>query len=610
MSTKDITEKTIDIVELVKNHPLNKLPIDDTSVIVNKIKEKFPKNEQQLFIANFYCYLNYDKNKDFVIDLDNMWKWLGFERKGKAKELLVNNFKENEDYKVENLASPTGEARLEQHGGHNKEIILLTIYCFKKLCLKAKTKKSDEIHDYYISLEEMINEVVYEQSEQLRNQLLISNTTKQTIVDNNEDNLLFNFDKKHVVYVCQIDDNTVRFGYSDDIKTRLKNHKSTFGKDLRLVYIFESVYNVEVESLIKKDIVISKKIIKGENNNPHTETSKRDRKTELIQLDENFTINDLKKRIEEIRKTCSNDQVAKLTKECDDLTIENEILINENNKLKEELEESNKEIQKLVNTNKIMTKKGYIEKTFDNCTCSRCGRVKDVKEFNINKVSNRPKSVCKICEEFNIEKYNDQNKERIELEIKECIEKEENLKKHIEDLLSKTHLINCTRCNDDKSVKEIGVNLRTGDYYKICEICRDKQMPKTKTITKGEIPSDGETCCSKCKNNFESTINTISRTYYKTCQKCRELDKKNAKKDKENLKGCGISKCIYCTNEFEPELTKKKDGYLKSCFTCREKRKVYEKTRNKDKRLLEKKEYYENNKTIIRQKQKEYYSQN
>lgn len=147
--------ETLDIIKLVENHPLNKLPINDSSILINKIKEKFPLNEQQLFVANFYCYLNYDTKKDYVVDLDSVWRWIGFERKGKAKELLVNNFKENEDYITKKAASPCREAAPDYEknlggAGLNKETILLTIRCFKKLCLKTKTKKSDEIHEYYL----------------------------------------------------------------------------------------------------------------------------------------------------------------------------------------------------------------------------------------------------------------------------------------------------------------------------------------------------------------------------------------------------------------------------------------------------------------------------
>ena len=56
-------------------------------------------------------------------------------------------------------------------GGHNKEIIMLTIKCFKSLCLKARTKKADEIHDYFIKLEQILHEIIEEESNELRLQL-------------------------------------------------------------------------------------------------------------------------------------------------------------------------------------------------------------------------------------------------------------------------------------------------------------------------------------------------------------------------------------------------------------------------------------------------------
>lgn len=57
--------------------------------------------------------------------------------------------------------------------GLNKEIILLTVNAFKKFCLKANTKKADQIHDYYIKLEELIQETVIEENVEITKQLLI-----------------------------------------------------------------------------------------------------------------------------------------------------------------------------------------------------------------------------------------------------------------------------------------------------------------------------------------------------------------------------------------------------------------------------------------------------
>lgn len=54
---------------------------------------------------------------------------------------------------------------------HNKETMMLTINTFKKFCLKAGTKKADEIYDYYIKLEELLLETMNEESHLLRLQL-------------------------------------------------------------------------------------------------------------------------------------------------------------------------------------------------------------------------------------------------------------------------------------------------------------------------------------------------------------------------------------------------------------------------------------------------------
>jgi len=149
-----------------------------------KIKD-FP-TEQQLFLSSFYCYLKYDKINDYVIDLDNVWKWLGFNKKCNAKLILEKNFVINKDYKIlllnvqeqdfmtndnEIVPHPKKESKLS-HGGHNKETIMLNVKTFKKFCLKAGTKKADEIHDYFIKLEESLHEVIEEETTELKSQLL------------------------------------------------------------------------------------------------------------------------------------------------------------------------------------------------------------------------------------------------------------------------------------------------------------------------------------------------------------------------------------------------------------------------------------------------------
>ena len=58
---------------------------------------------------------------------------------------------------------------------------MLTINTFKKFCMKANTKNADEIHEYYIKLEELLQETVNEETNELRLQLQNKEEEKKCI---------------------------------------------------------------------------------------------------------------------------------------------------------------------------------------------------------------------------------------------------------------------------------------------------------------------------------------------------------------------------------------------------------------------------------------------
>ena len=170
----------LNIVELIENHPISKLTRTYNVKLLDKIKANFSDAEQQLFIGSFYCYLNYDTKKDFVVDLDNVWKWMGFSQKIHASVLLDKLFLVDIDYK--SFAPPIGGATAEScllsppreqkgRGGHNIKKIMMTIKCFKSLCLKAQTKKASEIHEYYMKMEEVLHEIIEEEGTELKQKM-------------------------------------------------------------------------------------------------------------------------------------------------------------------------------------------------------------------------------------------------------------------------------------------------------------------------------------------------------------------------------------------------------------------------------------------------------
>ena len=82
-----------------------------------------------MYVSNLFLYLNYHPVDDFVVNLENVWKFIGFLNKGNAKRLLKQHFTENRDYKIALLQTD----KRKNEGGHNEETIMLNINTFKKI---------------------------------------------------------------------------------------------------------------------------------------------------------------------------------------------------------------------------------------------------------------------------------------------------------------------------------------------------------------------------------------------------------------------------------------------------------------------------------------------
>ena len=300
---------SLDIVNLIEKNPITKLSGVYNNKLLTQIKERFTETQQQLFVASFYCYLNYQKT-DFVIDLDNIWEWLGFSKKIKAKTIIEKNFVIENDYKI--LLCDGGKQD-KTHGGHNKEKIMLNIKTFKLFCLKAGTKKADQIHEYYVNLEETLQETLQEESNELKlqleqnklqleqNKLQLENHIVITVLEKEllrEKTILEQFPRDtQCVYVGNIDDTNdknetfVKFGNSNLLFDRVKKHKHNF-TNFRLINVYKVDNKTHVENAIKNHPVLCKKrrsmVVNGLN------------QTELLVIDDELSIETLDKIIKEI----------------------------------------------------------------------------------------------------------------------------------------------------------------------------------------------------------------------------------------------------------------------------------------------------------------------
>lgn len=406
---------TIDIVNLIENNPISKFNTTKyQSKLIEKLQIKFTNYEQQLFLSSFYCYLKYDKINDFIIDLDDVWNWLGFNKKCNAKVTLEKNFIIDKDYKCfltklreqmfmtdknilllsaqeqtylyenndddEIVQNPKKESK-SSRGGHNREIIMMNIKTFKKFCLKAGTKKADEIHDYFIKLEETLQEIINDESNELRLQL----EEKDTIITEKESEItkkeseidkikyekmkeieaviISNFPlNTECVYLGRVDNRSskneslIKFGHTNNLGHRILDHRKTY-KNFIVIQAFKVINKVEIENAIKTHPRISKQLRQINVNGLN--------KTEMIAYDEeSFTtdvvINLIKKVIHD--KTYNEKNFDRLVEENRILKEQIIALKEENAKIDKIIEEHKKE------TNEYLLEINELHETIDNQT--------------------------------------------------------------------------------------------------------------------------------------------------------------------------------------------------------------------------------------------------
>ena len=354
--------QSINIVTLMEENPNTKLSKPYQGKLINKLKDNFSTEEQQLFISSFYLYLNY-KSDEFIIDLDDIWRWLGFTRKDNTKRLLEKYFKPDIDFKIVFLRTEENTSI-----GRPSERIMLNIKTFKKMCLKANTSKANEIHEYYIKLEETLHEVIDEESNELRLQLEMKDeiiqkkekliTKKDKLIEKKEklieqkdelieqkDGLIEKRDEKikklqretqvvdgrNVCYLCTSEEKESEgiytVGKASNLKNRLDNYNGNKLSNFKMVY-YISCKSVPLMDAIEK-IILSKL-------NKYKIISSRD----VFQLPEGQDVSFFTKSFEYLRKFCDDIE--------DDLVLE-ERTEEEIKQITDEIYEDNKEAKSEYN---------------------------------------------------------------------------------------------------------------------------------------------------------------------------------------------------------------------------------------------------------------------
>lgn len=197
------------------------IPVDDQ--FVTRLKSELTNDDAEQFITNFQLYLVHgNDNNKFVVDVDDVWPWLGLSRKEVVKIILIKNFEENLDYVVTN-SLPCDR---KQHGGQNKEQILMNVETFKGLCMLANTAKAKKVRRYYSKIETVFFKYIEEKHKaavlamQHQNLTLQENMIRQRELDI-EKKLIETFRDTPCVYIIKYGDKQIKLGETDNVEIRI-----------------------------------------------------------------------------------------------------------------------------------------------------------------------------------------------------------------------------------------------------------------------------------------------------------------------------------------------------------------------------------------------------
>ena len=220
------------------------------------IETEMSDGEEQLFMKSYKLFLQYgSNNKEFVINFDIVWNWVGYTKIGDAKKMLIKYFTQHNDYEI-SFAAVAEKVQF----GRPKETILLTVDCFKNFCMKAGTTRANEVRQYYIKMENILHKYIQSKFLELRYKDI---QTQMTITDLHNKNkeieqfktheFLIKYNrKKDLVYFCILQsflDGSfiMKVGWSKDIESRIPALNAHFGTKCIVLnsFVCEDSYNLE-----------------------------------------------------------------------------------------------------------------------------------------------------------------------------------------------------------------------------------------------------------------------------------------------------------------------------------------------------------------------------
>jgi phage anti-repressor protein len=190
------------------------------------------------FIDDFFSLYDVKtSNDDFVINLENIAKWLNC-KKFTLNDTIKNTYQINIDYKISKSIN-------QKSTGRPREEVMITPNCFKRLCMMSRTEKAEEVRSYFIALEDHINKYKGYIIEGLNKKVAKYETELKPQEIQNESGSIY------VLKTTESIEGVYKLGKAKNFKQRLQTHQTSHPEKLDVAYVYETDMIDQVESCLK-----------------------------------------------------------------------------------------------------------------------------------------------------------------------------------------------------------------------------------------------------------------------------------------------------------------------------------------------------------------------
>jgi phage anti-repressor protein len=206
----------------------------------------------------------FDSKEPFPINIEVLIEMKVYDRKDHCKTKLNKNFILDTDFKVQKATPENSGVAKKGGSGLLKENIMLTVDCFKSMCMLANSETGKQVKNYYLDLEKIFKEYILRDIQSLQqtietvvNENLKIKSTYSHLAELNDKLRIkrnyHKFKKGNCLYIITDqwrEKDYLKIGYTDNINTRLQTYRTSM-PDVKIEFLLYLNENKFLEKCLK-----------------------------------------------------------------------------------------------------------------------------------------------------------------------------------------------------------------------------------------------------------------------------------------------------------------------------------------------------------------------